>query len=514
MNAREPAGELLAGEPPDLRLVLPAGAAWLAAGLALGWSPGAGLALTAALALAGSALYLLGARRGWALVLAAAALCAAGSSAAAAGRVAAIHRGPLPALARADAKVSIELVVGSDPKQLFVAVGTHGAQRSIVVFSARAVSVTGLDNVTSSIRSPVFVLAGSRGWLDLQPSQHVRASGRLGVPDPGELESATFDATGAPEVVGRPSPLQRLAGRVRAGLRAAAAPLPPATGGLLPGLVDGDVSRLPPAVAADFKTTGLTHLVAVSGANVAIVLGATLVVARWTGLRARGQAWCGVFVIVAFVVVARPQPSVLRAAAMGLVAVVALSTGRRKRALPALAVAVLCLIYLDPTLARSVGFALSVSATAALVVLAPRLRESMARVMPRVLAEALSVPTAATLVCAPLIASISGRVSLVAIPANLLAEPVVGVATILGVLTACVAPFWLTGATWLARLGAAPCSWLVFVARTFAQLPGAALPWPSGAAGAVDLVAVVALFALALRLLWHAATRAAHARSD
>ena len=514
MSAPDCAAELLVGEPPDLRLVLPAAAAWLAAGAALGWASHTGLAVALALAGAGVAGWLLGARRGWALALAAAALCAAGSSAAAAWRIAAIDRGPLPALARAGAKVSLELAIGSDPKQLSVAVGTHGAHRSIVVFSAKAVAVTAADGTTSSIRSPVFVLAGGRGWLDLQPSQHVRASGRLGVPEPGEIETATFDASGSPSGVGRASLVQRIAGRVRTGLRAATAPLPPAPGGLLPGLVDGDVSRLPAGVAADFKTTGLTHLVAVSGANVAIVLGAVLVVSRWAGLRARGQAWSGAVAIVAFVVVARPQPSVLRAAAMGLVAVVALSTGRRRRAVPALAAAVLCLIDVDPTLARSIGFALSVLATWALVVVAPRFRDQLARVMPRRLAEALSVPTAATLVCAPLIASISGRVSLVAIPANLLAEPVVGAATILGVLTACVAPFWLTGATWLAGLGAIPCSWLVFVAQRFAHLPGASVPWPSGAAGAVDLVCVVGLFAVAARLLWHAATRAAHARSD
>ncbi|MGH8889372.1 MAG: ComEC/Rec2 family competence protein [Acidothermaceae bacterium] len=524
MTAQPPVDELLAGEPPDLRLLLPAAAAWLAAGATIGWSSRAGL--TVALVLIGVAVGAwllaggrraggrLGARRWWALVLAAAALCAAGSAAAAAWRVAAIHRGPLPALARADAKVSLELVIGSDPKQLFVAVGTHGARRSIVILSAKALEVTTVDGVTTSIRSPVFVLAGGHGWLELQPSEHVRASGRLGVPQPGEFETATFDATGSPSTVGRASPVQRIAGQVRASLRAATAPLPAGPGGLLPGLVDGDVARLPPQVEADFKTTGLTHLVAVSGANVAIVLGAVLVVARWTGLRVRGQACAGVLVIVAFVVVARPQPSVLRAAAMGLVAVVALSTGRRKRALPALSAAVLCLIYVDPTLARSVGFALSVLATGALVVVAPRLRDHLAQVMPRRLAEALSVPTAATLVCAPVIASISGSVSLVAIPANLLAEPVVGVATILGVLTACIAPFWLTGATLLARLGAVPCSWLVFVAHTFAHLPGASLPWPSGSVGALDLVGVVGLFALAARLLWHAATRAADARND
>jgi competence protein ComEC len=87
------------------------------------------------------------------------------------------------------------------------------------------------------------------------------------------------------------------------------------------------------------------------------------------------------------------------------------------------------------------------------------------------------------------------------VPANLLAEPAVAPATILGVVTACVAPWWTAGAQWVARVAALPCAWLVWVARTFARLPGAAVTWPTGVAGAVDLALVVLLFVLALRLL-------------
>ncbi len=490
---------LLAGERPDLRLLLPSGAAWLAAMLALGWSPRAGL--TAAACLTGVALAsALGVRRAWALTVAAAALCAAGSCAAAAWRLAALERGPLPALARAHAKVAVELVIGTDPRLLVVA-SPHGGSRSIVIFSARAVAVTPVGGRATRVRSAVFVLASGRGWLDLQPSQHVVATGRVGVPQPGEFETATVDASGPPASVGPPSPLQRLAGVVRSGLREATAPLPAGPGGLLPGLVDGDVSRLPPNVVADFKRTGLTHLVAVSGANVAIVLGAVLMMARWVGLRSRGQALAGALAIIGFVVVARPQPSVLRAAAMGLVVVLALATGRRRRALPALSAAVLLLVYVDPTLARSFGFALSVLATAALLVLAPPLRERFARRMPRWLAEALAVPTAATLVCSPVIASFAGQVSLAAVPANLLAEPAVAPATILGVVIACIAPWWPAGARWIARVAVLPCEWLVWVARAFARLPGAAVAWRSGLAGAAELGLVVLIFVLGLRLL-------------
>ncbi len=230
------------------------------------------------------------------------------------------------------------------------------------------------------------------------------------------------------------------------------------------------------------------------------MLGAALVIARRMRAGLRAQALVGVLTIVGFVIVARPQASVLRAAAMGLVAVLALATGRRRRALPALCAAVLCLIYIDPTLARSVGFALSVVATGALLLLAPPLRARMATRMPGWLADALAVPTAATLACAPLIASISGQISLASIPANLLAEPAVAPATILGVLAAAVAPVSVGAAQLVARVAGIPCWWLVYVARTFSRLPGAAVPWPSGTRGSLTLVAILSIGALVVEL--------------
>src|SRR4029077_12230354 len=104
---------------------------------------------------------------------------------------------------------------------------------------------------------------------------------------PGDATAALLVARGPPPAFGPPSRLQRLAGHLRAGLRGAVGPLPVAERGLLPGLVVGDTTAMPPEVVADFRTSGLTHLVAVSGANVAIVLAAALLAARWGGLRAR-----------------------------------------------------------------------------------------------------------------------------------------------------------------------------------------------------------------------------------
>ena len=137
----------------------------------------------------------------------------------------------------------------------------------------------------------------------------------------------------------------------------------------------------------------------------------------------------------------------VRAAAMGVIGLLALALGRARAAMPALAATVLVLVVVDPELAGDAGFALSVVATAGLLLLAPRWRDGLRRraVYPAGLAEAIAVPAAAQVAVSPIIAGISGTVSLVAVAANLAAAPAVAPATVLGVLAAVVSPVWLTG---------------------------------------------------------------------
>ena len=105
----------------------------------------------------------------------------------------------------------------------------------------------------------------------------------------------------------------------------------------------------------------------------------------------------------------------LRAAAMGSVALVGLGSRGRDTGIRALGVAVLVLLLLDPWLALSVGFALSALATAGILFLGPPFRDALATWLPRWAAEALAVPFAAQLACTPVVAAISGQVSLVAV---------------------------------------------------------------------------------------------------
>lgn len=281
---------------------------------------------------------------------------------------------------------------------------------------------------------------------------------------------------GPPTVLGPPSAIQRAAEHVRARLRAAVGRLPPDQRGVLPGMVVGDTSRLAPELADDFQTAGLTHLLVVSGANLAIVIGAVLGLCRFAGLGHRRAPPVAVLAVFAFVVVARPEPSVLRATVMGLIGLLALFTGRRRQGIPALAAAVLLLVLIDPELARSYGFALSVLATAGLLVLAPPWRDRLARRLPGPLADALAVAAAAQVAVAPVLVMLSGEIGVLAVVANLLAAPAVAPATLLGALAAVTAPASLPLArviVWPAGLAVA---WIIRVARTTADLPYATIP--------------------------------------
>jgi competence protein ComEC len=354
--------------------------------------------------------------------------------------------------------------------------------RSYVLVDATVIQVAG-----HSSHSPVLVIAHGGGWLDLLPGQRVRVNGRLARPRSGDDIAAVVLPAGTPARIGSPPWWQRAAGDMRARLRAACARLPPDERGLVPGLVVGDVSRMPQSLTDAFRVSGLTHLNAVSGENCAVVLATVGALLRRTPLRRGARIAAAAASLVAFVVVARPSPSVLRAATMGAAALLAMSVGRRVQPVPLLSAAVLLLVLTNPFLGRSIGFALSVVATAAIVLLASRWADSLSRRMPRWLALAVAVPAAAQVACTPLLVLVFGQATPWAVPANLLAAPAVGPATVAGVVTAVVATLSPAIGGLLAWTAAVPAGWLALVARSMAALPGAAARWPAGATGAALL---------------------------
>ncbi|MFH0175766.1 ComEC/Rec2 family competence protein [Streptomyces cacaoi] len=355
----------------------------------------------------------------------------------------------------------------------------------------------------SGVRSGV---RSGDSWLGLLPSTRVRVTGRL-VPAlaGGERFAAVLRVRGrvVPSVVREPSGAQRLAGGLRAGLREATDGLPADARALLPGLVVGDTSRITPELDEAFKATDLAHTLAVSGSNLTIILALLLGppglaqqverrgLAPRLGVPLRATALLGGALTLGFVVVCRPDPSVLRAAACGAIVLLALATGRRRSLIPALATAVLLLVLYDPWLARSYGFLLSVLATGALLTLAPRWSAALRRrgVPPR-LAEALAAAGAAQALCAPVVAVLSARVSLVAVPCNLLVEFAVAPATVLGFAVLATAPVAMPVAEALAWCASWPAGWIAGVARSGAALPGGGVDWP-GSWGGAFLLALV-----------------------
>jgi competence protein ComEC len=343
--------------------------------------------------------------------------------------------------------------------------------------------------------SPVLVLSDATGWDGLLPGQHIDVSGRLAPARRGDDVSAVLDARAAPMRIGRPPWWQRAAGRVRLALRRSTGGLPADARGLLPGLVDGDTSAVPAALQTDMRVTGLTHLEAVSGENVSVLLAVVVALAGAIGLRRRSRVVVCSLALLGFVVLARPSPSVLRAAVMGAIVLVGMLTGRRSAALPALSASVLVLVTINPFLARSVGFALSVVATAALLTLAPVWASWLAQWMPAWLATVIAVPAAAQLACTPILVLAFGQLTPYAIPANLLAAVAVPIATVIGVVCAVVASGSVTAAIPIAWVGALPTLFIAAVARGMAALPAAYLRWPGGPMADAAVVTAVAVLA-------------------
>jgi competence protein ComEC len=421
-------------------------------------------------------------RTGW--LLAAAAV--AGSALL---QVESVGHTPVQVLAAQRAAVHATILVRSDPVQ------GQGRRAPYVHFRATVLDLTARGRHVR-LRAPVVVMA-DRGWAEVRLGSRLRLSGRLDRAAGPDL-SAVLIARGPPIVVSRPGRLHGGVEHLRAGIREAVAGQPPAPRALVPALVDGDDGGLAEDVAADFRTAGLTHLLAVSGTNLTLIVGFLLVVARWCGVRAHGLLVVGVLGVAGFVLLARTEPSVLRAAVMGSVALVGLGAGGRERGPRALGVAVLVLLLVDPWLSRSPGFALSVCATAGILAFGPPWRDALDRWLPRWAAEAIAVPLAAQLACTPLVAGISGQVSLVAVAANLVVAWAVGPATVLGLLGGLLALVWAP----LGHVVAAPAgwcaAWIVAVARTSAGLPVAALAWSPGWISLGVLTVLCAVLALAL----------------
>ncbi|MET2012546.1 ComEC/Rec2 family competence protein [Microbacterium chocolatum] len=356
-------------------------------------------------------------------------------------------------------------------------------------FVARAESVTASDE-TRTLATDVVVALSHDDRAAIGPRLDVGATVRvIGAAAParaGERAVVRLRALEVPEVLREPGGAFAVASALRHGLVRASAPLPAPGAGLIAGLAVGDTSAVSLELDEAMKATSLSHLTAVSGANCAIVVGIAFVASAALGASRRTRVVVGLAVLAGFVLLVTPEPSVVRAASMAAVSMLALLLGRPAAGIGILTLTVGVLLVVDPWLSASLGFALSAAATGALLLFARPLAEGLSRVLPRFLALALAVPLAAQLACGPLLILIVPEIPLWGVPANLLAAPAAPVATVVGLL-ACLAFPWPALQSLLTSIAWLPASWIAGTATVVATLPFGTVGWHEGILGAVSL---------------------------
>lgn len=367
------------------------------------------------------------------------------------------------------------VLAGSEPVRATVTIDVRAIPRmaadGTVVINAIVVEV-GQGQQVSMMRTSATVFASGEAWLWLEPGTRVRSVMTTGS---GHDPEVLLTPISAPRTIRGPTGLFALASSVRTNLHSAAEGLPEPTDSLLPSMVLGDQRRVPVELNENFLASGLSHLAAVSGANIAYVLGATLFLMSWSGAPRRMRLGVGAAAVAAFVGVVGPEPSVMRAGAMAAISVYAMATGRRRQSLALLAAVVLVFSVASPHTVRALGFILSVAATAGIVIaaspcerafagairavdarlrsrwrrrrgMAPRVSErsdggAVSRRGPTTILSALvALAVVAHLSTAPILAATGRSVSPWAIAKNIAVAPVVPWVTVSGTAAAAIAP--------------------------------------------------------------------------
>lgn len=307
------------------------------------------------------------------------------------------------------------------------------------------------------MRIPVRIIAATKSVKGLLPGQKIVVQAKV-VKSKERRVAALLIVGKKVTVISEASEWARLLAHIRQGLRVASGTGD--AGALIPGMVIGDTSKQSEEFKNEMRRSGLTHLVAVSGANFAIVSAFVLWGMQFIFRRTNYRLFATAVALAAFIALVRPSPSVLRAAAMAAVLLAAHASRRGRDSLPALGFAIAAVVLLDPFQARDPGFALSVLATAGLLLLAPRIKPTI-----------LAAPIAAMVFCSPIIIALSGYISPMSVLANVLAAPAVTPITIVGFIAALIAPITPFGAQLLVSLIKPFAFWITAIAEWTARFP-------------------------------------------
>ncbi len=367
---------------------------------------------------------------------------------------------------------------------------------------------TGTVLVTATLPSYPTVAAGT----------DVEVDGRLSPPPDDDPYGEYLRRAGAAgslrasrlRVIGMPAGASLQASRDAAG-DALRATLPEPEAGLAAGILIGLRERVDRDLAADFATAGVSHVVAISGWNIAIVAGLVGAVMRGRPRRLAAIVVGGT--ITAYVIAAGASPSVVRAGVMAAVVLAARESGRAGRAAAALGLAAAILLLVDPEMFEDAGFRLSVMATAGLLAWATPLGSWIGGLgggrVPGWLAESLGISLAAQAATLPDVLATFGRLSLVSPMVNLLVVPLVPVAMAGGILAMAAGGLVALGAPPMLGVVAGLPGWLalhliVAIVRSAAGLPFAAVTLEPGlaTAAAVATAAGVLVTPMILRRVW------------
>ena len=261
-------------------------------------------------------------------------------------------------------------------------------------------------------------------------------------------------------------------------------------GALLPGLSLGDTTGVSDSMESDMRVASLAHLVAVSGANCALIVAIAVGIVSLLGGGLWWRVGAGVVALAGFVVLVTPEPSVVRASVMATIALIAVAIGRPSAGLQILSVTVWFLLAMDPWRAVDVAFVLSVAATAGIVLGFAPATATLERFPPRWLAMAVALPLVAQIAVQPFVILLRPTIPLYGVIANLLAAPFVPFVTIAGLLGALATPFSPAIAGWCAAVGWYPATAIAALARAVARLPLNELPWLPGFTGLVAALVV------------------------
>lgn len=348
--------------------------------------------------------------------------------------------------------------------------------------------------VRSSGEQSQAALGRVRGGQDVWVRGTVRSSDGLLVLS--VTEARPIPATGISAIA------QHLRHRLRDLARDNTAHLPTDEAALVRGMTSGDTHGLGQRSEEIMQRAGISHLVAVSGANIALILAAVIAPLLLAGVRRRPRLMIAGLAMAGYVFLVGEEPSVQRAATMAAPVLIARFAGVRASPVAALALTVALWSVLDPVTAASIGFALSALATGAILIAAPPLANAITEAtgerISRVPALVLAVPLVAQLAVTPILITLAPEVSAWAVPVNMLVGPVVGPTTVIGVIALLLGPVWPAAAQLLNTIAAGGAHVVLLIAGTADALPGSRIPVPEGTPGVLLAIAALAVAAIAV----------------